>query len=86
MSMQSRWGKYCAGENLYATEDDWNNFVMKVYASWRGQKMQEDSKKPLTQSSEILKYAQEHYGYEVFVAVSEEYKDLADLESKRSDT
>jgi len=85
MSMKKRWKNYCDGDTRNATEDDWNNFVMKVYATWRGKQMQADLNKPASTASEILQYAEKYYGYKVFVATAEEYKDLADLESKRAE-
>jgi hypothetical protein len=85
MSMKKRWKNYCDGDTRSATEDDWNNFVIKVYAVWRGKKMQDDTNKPVGPATEILKYAEKHYGYKAFVASAEEYKELAELESKRAE-
>ncbi len=85
MSIKKRWKNYCDGDTRSATEDDWNNFVMKVYATWCGQQMQADINKPTKNASELLKYAQKLYGYQVFVTTAEEYKELALLESKRSE-
>jgi len=86
MSMKKRWKNYCDGDTRSATEDDWNNFVMHVYAVWRGKRMQLDSNKPSSSATEILKYADRHYGYKVFVTTAEEYKELAELEAKRSES
>ena len=85
MSMKKRWKNYCDGDTRNATEDDWNNFVSKVYAMWRGKKMQGDLNKPAGPAIEILKYAEKHYGYKAFVASAEEYKELAELEAKRAE-
>lgn len=85
MSMKKRWKNYCDGDVRSATEDDWNNFVNKVYAVWRGRKMQGDTNKPAGPATEILKYAEKHYGYKAFVASAEEYKELAAFESKRAE-
>ncbi len=85
MSMKKRWKNYCDGDTRSATEDDWNNFVVKVYAVWRGKKMQDDANKPAGPATEILKYADKHYGYKTFVATAEEYTELAELEAKRAE-
>jgi hypothetical protein len=86
MSMKKLWKNYCDGDIRSATEDDWNNFVAKVYAGWRGKKMKEDANKPSGHASEILKYAEENYGYKAFIETAEEYQQLSELESSRSDS
>jgi len=86
MSMKKLWKNYCDGDTRNATEDDWNNFVVKVYAVWHKKKMQEDANKPTGPTTEILKYAEEKYGYKAFVETAEEYQELSELESSRAES
>ena len=86
MSMKKLWKNYCDGDTRNATEDDWNNFVVKVYATWRGKKMQADTNKPAGPTTEILKYAEKNYGYKVFIDTAEEYQELTELELSRAES
>ena len=83
MNVKKHWVAYCSGNTLDATEDDWNNFVMKIFLNWRQQQLDLDPKVPKEGGTTLAEYAEAHYNFTQFIKRADAYQELVDLESKR---
>lgn len=83
MNIQKRWVAYCSGNIRDATEDDWNNFVLKIFLNWRKQQLDLDTNTPKKAGQALTEYANAHYSFEKFIETAETYQELAKLEPKR---
>ena len=83
MNIKKRWMAYCSGNTLDATEDDWNNFVLKIFFDWCQQQITLDTSAPNKTGKSLTKYADAHYSFAQFVEEAETYQELARLELKR---
>ncbi len=83
MNVKKRWVAYCSGNTRDATEDDWNNFVLKIFLDWRQQRLELDSNAPKKAGKALTEYADAHYNFTQFMEGADIYKELIDLEPKR---
>jgi hypothetical protein len=83
MNVKKHWIAYCSGNTLDATEDDWNNFIMKIFLNWRKQQLDLDPKVPREGGTVLAEYADTHYNFTQFSKSTDTYQELVDLESKR---
>lgn len=83
MNLQKRWVAYCAGNTRDSTEDDWNNFVLKIFSVWRQQQLGLDTNAPKAAGKAQTEYAAAHYSFAKFAAEADVYQELADLEHRR---
>ena len=83
MNVQKRWVAYCSGNTRDATEDDWNNFVLKIFLNWRQEQLDLDTNAPKKAGEALTEYANAHYSFEKFIKTAETYQELAKLELKR---
>lgn len=83
MNVKKRWVAYCSGNTRYATEDDWNNFVLKIFLNWRQQQLELDSSTPKKAGKAQAEYADAHYSFTHFIQSAETYQELVDLEQTR---
>ena len=83
MNVQKRWVAYCSGNTLDATEDDWNNFILKIFFDWRQQQITLDTSASKKTGNSLAEYADAHYSFAKFVEEAETYQELARLELKR---
>jgi hypothetical protein len=85
VNIKKRWVAYCSGNTRDSTEDDWNNFVLKVFLKWRERQLQSDPKVPKKSGKALTEYADEHYNFTQFMTSADVYQELIDLEHKRHD-
>lgn len=83
MNVKKHWVAYCSGNTIDATEDDWNNFVMKIFLNWRQQQLDLDPMVPKEGGTALAAYAEAHYNFTQFIKNADAYQELVDLESKR---
>jgi hypothetical protein len=83
MNVQKRWVAYCSGNTRDATEDDWNNFVLKIFLTWRQQQLDLDTKAPQKAGKALTEYANVHYSFTKFIEEADTYQELIELELKR---
>ena len=83
MNVQKRWVAYCYGNTRDATEDDWNNFVLKIFLNWRQQQLDLDTKAPQKAGKALTEYANVHYSFTKFRVEADTYQELIQLELKR---
>jgi hypothetical protein len=83
MNVQKRWVAYCSGNTLDATEDDWNNFVLKTYLNWRKQALDLDTNAATEAGKTLTEYAEAHYSFAKFTETAQIYQELVHLEAKR---
>jgi len=83
MNVQKRWVAYCSGTTRDATEDDWNNFVLKIFLQWRQQQLELDTTAPKKAGKALTEFADEHYNFTKFIELADAYQELVRLELKR---
>lgn len=83
MNVQKRWVAYCSGNTRDATEDDWNNFVLKIFLTWRQQQLDLDTKAPQQAGKALTEYANVYYSFTKFIEEADTYQELIQLELKR---
>ena len=83
MNVQKQWLNYCSGRVNEATQDDWNNFVLKLFSKWQAQQLKHDQSHPQAAGNDLLAYAAAHYSFEHFVQGSQIYQELLILEPRR---
>ncbi|MEI8402157.1 MAG: hypothetical protein WCG12_15265 [Alcaligenaceae bacterium] len=83
MNIKKRWVVYCSGNTRDATEDDWNNFVLKIFLNWRQRQLELDPNAPKKSGKTLAEYADVHYSFTQFTEGADVYQELVDLEHKR---
>lgn len=83
MNVQKRWVAYCSGNTRDATEDDWNNFVLKIFLDWRQQQVNLDSDASKKAGKALAEYADSHYSFAKFIEKADSYQELMQLELTR---
>lgn len=83
MNVKKRWVAYCSGNTRDATEDDWNNFVLKTYLNWRKQALDLNTNAATEAGKTLTEHAEAHYSFTKFTEGAEIYQELVDLEEKR---
>ena len=83
MNVKKHWVAYCSGNTLDATEDDWNNFVVKIFLNWRQHQLAVDSQAPKEAGKALTDYADARYSFTQFTQSADTYQELVDLEPKR---
>jgi hypothetical protein len=83
MNVQKRWVAYCSGNTRDATEDNWNNFVLKIFLDWRQQQIALDANAPKEAGNAQNEYGDTHYSFAKFVEEADAYQELLQLELKR---
>jgi hypothetical protein len=83
MNIKKRWVVYCSGNTLDATEDDWNNFVLKIFLNWRQRQLELDPNTPKKIGNALTEYAEMHYSFTQFTQGTDAYQELVDLELTR---
>jgi hypothetical protein len=83
MDVKNRWVAYCAGNTRDATEDNWNNFVLKIFLNWRQRQLELDPNAPKINANAQTEYADLHYSFARFTEGADTYQELVALESKR---
>ena len=86
MNVKKRWVVYCSDNTRDATEDDWNNFVLKIFLNWRQQQLELDSNAPKKVGKSQAEYVDAHYSFTHFIQSAETYQELVDLEPTRHDS
>jgi hypothetical protein len=83
MNIKKRWVVYCSGNTRDATEDDWNNFVLKTFLNWRQRQLALDSNAPTKAGKALNEYADAQYNFATFIEKADTYQELLELELKR---
>ena len=83
MNIKKRWVAYCSGNTRDATEDVWNNFVLKIFLDWRQEMLELDPNLPKKTGKARTEYADAHYNFTHFMEGADVYQELIDLEHKR---
>ncbi len=83
MNIKKRWVVYCSGNTRDATEDDWNNFVLKIFLNWRQRQLELDPSAPTKAGQALTEYADAQYNFTKFIEKAEAYQELTALELKR---
>lgn len=83
MNVKKRWVAYCSGNTRDATEDDWNNFVLKIFLNWQQQQLELDSITPKKAGKAQAEFADTHYSFTHFIQSAETYQELVALEPMR---
>jgi hypothetical protein len=83
VNVQKRWVAYCSGNTRDTTEDEWNNFVLKIFFDWRQQQITLDTSAPKKAGKSLTEYADAYYSFAKFIEEAETYQELARLELKR---
>ena len=83
MNVKKRWVTYCSGNTRDATEDDWNNFVLRTFLDWRQQQLELDPNTPKKTGKALTEHADAHYSFTHFIQEAETYQELVELEPQR---
>jgi hypothetical protein len=86
MNVKKQWLNYCSGRVNDSTQDDWNNFVLKLFSKWQAQQLKQDQSRPQKTGNDLLAYAATHYSFEHFIQGSQIYQELLVLEPNRHET
>ncbi len=83
MDIAKRWSNYCDQEVSYATEDDWNNFVLSIYSEWCLRTVQTESHRASSGHTQPEGSVDQKSSFDTFIETAQEYQELCAIDSVR---
>jgi hypothetical protein len=85
MNIKEHWVAYCSGNPRESTEDDWNNFVVDTFLSWRERQLKFDPNTSQHPEKSHTDCAEALCGFTQFIEGTDTYQELIDFEPLRHD-